>query len=246
MASLRGELTTGAMTTYVLIHGAASDSWYWHLVAPELRARGHEVVAPDLPSDDDAAGFPEYAGAVVEAIGAPSGDELVLVAQSLGGFTAPLVCEQVPVDLMILVAAMVPSPGEAAGDWWANTGWEEARRAQADREGWSSDFDVTRDFFHDVPADVVARAMARGERDQSGTPMEQPWPLAAWPDVPTRFVLCRDDRFFPADFQRRVARERLGMVPDDLAEIDGGHLPALSSPRELVELLETLRADRTR
>jgi hypothetical protein len=27
----------------------------------ELRQRGHESVAPDLPCDDDSAGLPEYA-----------------------------------------------------------------------------------------------------------------------------------------------------------------------------------------
>ena len=57
------------MATYVLIHGAGSDSWYWHLVAPELRAMGHDVVAPDLPCDDDSAGLAEYADTVVDAIG---------------------------------------------------------------------------------------------------------------------------------------------------------------------------------
>ena len=70
------------MATYVLIHGAGSDSWYWHLVVPELRARGHDVVAPDLPCDDDTAGFSEYADVVVEAIGDRT--DLVVVAQSLG------------------------------------------------------------------------------------------------------------------------------------------------------------------
>lgn len=57
-----------------------------------------------------------------------------------------------------------------------------------------------------------------------------------WPDVPTGFLLCRDDRFFNADFLRRVVQDRLEMVPD---EIDGGHTPALSRPVELAERLET-------
>jgi pimeloyl-ACP methyl ester carboxylesterase len=226
------------MTTYVLIHGAASDSWYWHLVVPELRARGHEVVAPDLPSDDDSAGLSEYADAVVGAIGDRT--DLIVVAQSLGGFTAPLVCDRVPVRLMVLVAAMLPLPGERPGDWWANTGFEQARRQQAERDGLPVDggLDPVAVFFHDVPPDVVAEAYARGERDQSGTPMEKPWPLAAWPDVPTRFLLCREDRFFPAEFMRRVVRERLGITPD---EINGGHLPALAHPTDLVERLEAYR-----
>lgn len=48
-------------------------------------------------------------------------------------------------------------------------------------------------------------------------------------------VTGRDDRFFPADFQRRVAEDRLGIIPD---EVPGGHLAALSHPMELVDRLE--------
>jgi pimeloyl-ACP methyl ester carboxylesterase len=227
------------MSTYALIHGAGSDSWYWHLVEPELRARGHDVVAPDLPCEDDGAGLREYTSAVVAALAAHDTSDLVVVAQSLGGFTAPLVCERVPARLMILVAAMVPCPGELVGDWWKNTGWEEARREQAERDGTTpvgiDDADAL--FLHDLPPDVKAEAIHHS-RKQSGTPMEERWPLVAWPDVPTRFVLCRDDRFFPAEFQRRVVKQRLGITPD---EIDGGHLPALSRPTELAEVLERLR-----
>jgi pimeloyl-ACP methyl ester carboxylesterase len=186
------------MATYVLIHGAGSDSWYWHLVVPELRDRGHDILAVDLPSDDDSAGLAEYTDTVVDAIGDRT--DLILVAQSMAGFTAPLVCDRVPVMLMALVAAMVPLPGEAPGDWWANTGQEHARRAQAERDGRSieGEFDVEEEFFHDVAPDVVADAFAHGARAQSGTPFEKPWPLDAWPPVPTRFLLCRNDRFFTA------------------------------------------------
>jgi pimeloyl-ACP methyl ester carboxylesterase len=227
------------MATYVLIHGSGSDSWYWHRVAPELSGRGHDVVAPDQPTGDDSAGLLEYAGAVVAATGERR--DVVLVAQSLAGFVAPLVCEHVPVRLMVLVTAMVPRPGESPGEWFANTGWAEARRAQAEREGREvgDDVDVVTEFFHDVPEDVVAEAFIRPEPVQAETPFGQPWPLDAWPDVPTRFVLCRHDRFFPADFMRHVVHERLGIEPDELAS---GHLPALSQPAELVRLLERFRA----
>lgn len=224
------------MATYVLIPGAGSDSWYWHLVVPELRRRGHETVAVDLPVDDDAAGLAEYTDAVVAAIGERAGQpDLVLVAQSMGGFTAPLVCDRVPVALMVLVAAMVPSPGETPGDWWTNTGHAAAIRAAAEAGGWTDDLeDPTALFVHDVPPEVVAES-ASHLRAQSGTPFERPWPLEAWPDVPTRFLLCTEDRFFPADFQRRVVGERLGLVPDELRS---GHLPALAHPTELADRLD--------
>jgi pimeloyl-ACP methyl ester carboxylesterase len=226
------------MATYVLIPGAGGDAWYWHLLEPELRGRGHDVVAADLPANDDSAGLAEYAGAVVEAIGDRTG--IVLVAQSLGGFTAPLVCEQVPVDLLVMLNAMVPSPGESAGEWWTNTGHAKARAEQAARDGrnLAADEDLMDAFFHDVSPEVVAEAWARGEPRQSGTPFKEPWPLREWPDVPTRFLQGRDDRFFPVEFQRRVVRERLGITPDEMA---AGHLVALACPKELADRLEAYR-----
>ncbi len=224
--------------TYVLIHGASSDSWYWHRVVPELQRLGNDVVAPDLPSDDDAAGLLEYADTVVDAIG--DRRHLILVAQSMAGFTAPIVCTRLPVDLLIMVAAMVPQPNESPGEWWANTGYMPARRTSDAQLGLpiDSEPDPFTIFFHDVPDEVAAKAMARGEHRQSGTPFIKPWPLLAWPDVPSEFVPCRNDRFFPAPFMRRVVKERLGLIPD---ELESGHLPALAHPAELVERLERYR-----
>ncbi len=226
------------MATSVLIPGAGGVAWYWHLVEAELRERGHDVVAVDLPADDDSAGLAEYADVVVAAIG--DRDDLILVAHSFGGFTAPLVCDRLPVDLLVLLNAMVPAPGEAPGDWWANTGHEQARREQDERDGRATgeDFDMMTTFLHDVPPDLAAEPMRR-DRDQSGAPFEQPWPLDAWPEVPTRFLQGRDDRFFPLEFQRRVVRERLGIAVD---EMPGGHCVSLSRPTELADRLEAYRA----
>jgi Alpha/beta hydrolase family len=226
------------MATFVLIHGAADSGWFWHLVEAELRGRGHDTVAPDLPCDDDSAGLAEYTDAVVEAVG-DRPDLVVVVAQSFGGFTAPLVCDRVPADLLVLLAGMVPAPGEAPDDWSANTRFAQARSEQEERDGPAPDDDLAL-FYHDVPPDLAAEAMRRA-RHQSDTPGKRPWPLPAWPNVPTRFLLCRDDRFFPAEFLRRVVRDRLGFTPD---EIDGGHCVALSRPRELADRLEAYLADR--
>ena len=205
------------MATFALIHGGGGSAWDWHLVAPELSRRGHDPVAVDLPGEDDSAGWWEYADAVVQAVG-DRGD-VVVVAHSLGGFTAPLVCERIQVDLLVLVAAMIPSPGELFADWWANTGYEESRYEDV--------------FYHDVPPELAAEARWR-ERDEAGKAMEEPWPLEAWPETPTRYLLCRDDRMFSAAWARRHARERLGVEPD---EMDGGHYVTLSRPRELADRL---------
>jgi len=220
---------------FVLIPGAGGEAWFWHRLVTELERRDHRVVAVDLPAVDEGAGWAEYADAVVAA--AHELDDVVLVAQSMAGFTAPLVCGRLPVRVLVLLNAMIPVPGETGGAWWENTGQAKAyaELAAAQDRLVSDGFDVLVDFFHDVPADVTAEAVRRGDPSQSMTPFSQPWPLDRWPDVPTRVVAGRDDRLFPLEFQRRVARERLGL---DIDEIPGGHLAALSRPVELADQLE--------
>ena len=224
--------------TFVLIPGAGGDARYWYRVAHLLQARGDDAVPVSLPAGDDSAGWQEYADIAVEAIGDRTG--LVVVAQSLGGFSAPLICSRVPVELLVLLNAMIPAPGETGEAWWSNTGQGDAMRDHLTALGLSpedaDDDDVM--YFHDVPTEVREEAFGHEEPQQSWTPMTEPWPLDAWPEVPTRVLVGRDDRLFPAEFQRRVARERLGIETD---EIGGGHLLALSEPELVVERLEAYR-----
>jgi pimeloyl-ACP methyl ester carboxylesterase len=218
--------------TFAIVHGAGDVAASWDLVAAELRDRGHEVAAADLPSDDDAAGWTEYADVVADAVGERA--PVVVVAHSLGGFTAPLLCSRVPVELLVLVAAMVPAPGERAADWWTNTGHDRAYRDAGAHELGEREL-----FVDDLPEEAALEALSRG-RDQSDTPMQQPWPLDAWPDVPTRYLLCRQDRFLPAEFARAMVRERLGITAD---EMDGSHMAYLSRPVELAYRLEACWAE---
>lgn len=211
------------MSTFALVHGGGGSGWDWHLVAAELSDRGHGAVAVDLPIEDRLAGWGEYAATVVHAVG--NRRDVVVVGHSLGGFTAPLVCARTSVDLLVLVAAMIPSPGELFSDWWTNTCYED-----------SGHDDV---FYHDVPPALAAEARRR-ERDEAAKALHQPWPLPSWPDTPTRYLLCRDDRMFPAEWARRHARERLGIEPD---EIDGGHYITLARPHQLADRLVAYAAE---
>jgi pimeloyl-ACP methyl ester carboxylesterase len=219
------------VSRFVLIPGAGGEASYWHRVVPLLEARGHQAIAVDLPGPDPAAGLPEYTEIVLAAIG--DGRDHVLVAQSLGAFTAPVVCARAPVRLLVLVNAMIPIPGETPGAWFVNTGAEDARVSHARAGGYSPDFNVEEYFLHDVPAEVLAEDGPRG-RPEDDIAFGQPFPIDRWPDVPTRILVAADDRFFPAGFQRRVARTRRGR---DVEVIPGGHLVALSRPVELTEHL---------
>ncbi|HEX7171266.1 MAG TPA: alpha/beta hydrolase [Candidatus Limnocylindria bacterium] len=228
------------MATYALIPGGGGDPWEWHRLVPELEARGQEAIAIRLPAEDETAGWSEYADAVVEALRDRA--DVIVVAESMGAFTAPLVCTRRPVDVLVLLNAMIPVPGETFNAWWANTGSGEARNEYHARIGLAP-ADANDDaiiYFHDLPDRVRAEAQARTWQDQSSTPLDEPWPLPRWPQVPTRVLAGRDDRMFPLEFQRRVARERLRLAVD---EIGGGHMVAMSRPAELADRLETYRLE---
>ncbi|MEV6416418.1 alpha/beta hydrolase [Kribbella sp. NPDC051718] len=209
--------------TYVLIPGAGCTPWHWHPLTAELQARGQEVIAVDLPCDDATAGLREYCDAVLSAVGQRSG--LVLVAHSLGGFTAAAVCERLPVELIVFVAGMIPLPHEAASEYWSNTEYD-----------WNGDPDSDY-FFQDLPVELAAEARRR-LRPQAGQPMDEQALFDRWPDVPIQAVIATEDLLFPAGYLRKLTVDRLGVEP---AELPGGHFPMLGHPVELADLLQSWR-----
>jgi pimeloyl-ACP methyl ester carboxylesterase len=136
--------------------------------------------------------------------------------------------------MIVLLNAMIPLPGERIADWWEATGSQDARRAADDHAGRSPEFDLDTHFLHDVPDHWRAQVLAGPQREVADKAWTEPCGFERWPDVPTKVLVGRDDRFFPAEFQRGVAKERLGLDTD---EIPGGHLVALSNPRGLAERL---------
>ena len=215
----------------VLIPGAGGRGWVWHLVEADLRRRGYDAFAVDLPAADESKGLPAYADAVVGAIGDRT--PVTIAAYSLGAFTAPLVWQRVSARQVIFVNAMIPRPGETPGAWWDTVGWEQARTAAARRNGYSPDFDLDTYFLHDVPGDIRQQMLGH-DVAQSGGPFGDVCTFDGWPGVPVHAIAGRDDRFFPVELQQRVARERLGVEPD---LVPGGHLAALSRPAELAAAL---------
>jgi pimeloyl-ACP methyl ester carboxylesterase len=227
-----------SVATFALIPGGGGDPWEWHRLAPALNARGHDAIPVRLPAEDDTAGWSEYADAVVEAIA--DREEVILVAASMGGFTAPIVCARRDIELLVMLNAMIPMPGETFNAWWSNTGSEPARREYHASIGLApgdADDDAAI-YYHDFPAEIRDKAMTRKWQHQSMTPLVEPWPLQAWPEVSTRVLAGRHDRMFPLEFQRRIVRQRLGLEVD---EIDGGHMVAMSNPAELAGRLEAYR-----
>lgn len=222
------------MSRYVLIPGAGGSAWYWSRVAARLESAGHTAVAVDLPGDDEAAGLPAYVDLTCTALGGHP--DTVLVAQSLGGFTAAMAAERTTPRAIVLVNAMIPRPGERAGEWWDATGSGPARAAAAERCGYPVEFDVQTYFLHDVDPAVAAEGQPF-QRPEADAVFASVCDFTAWPDIPVRVLSGATDRFFPVEFQQRIARERLCIEPDVLP---GGHLIALSQPDALSKYLAAI------
>ena len=216
--------------SFVLVPGAGGNAGFWQLVEPLISEAGFHSVAVSLPNWPGAT-FADHADAIVAAAGAL--DDVTLVAQSMGAFSAPLTCDRLPVSELVLLNAMIPAPGETAGEWWGNTGQADAMRTNDLREGRDPDagFDAQTYFLHDLSPEVLALLGSSGDEEPADSLFQTGFPLTRWPDVPTAVLAGRDDRFFPFEFQARVAEERLGLQAEPLS---GGHLLALSQPEALV------------
>jgi pimeloyl-ACP methyl ester carboxylesterase len=226
-------MATMVQRSFVLVPGAGGNAGYWQLVEPLIQQAGFGSVGVSLPNWPGAT-FADHADAIVAAAGTAT--EITLVVQSMGAFSAPLTCNRLPVAELVLLNAMIPAPGETAGEWWGNTGQAEALRANDLREGRDPDagFDAQTHFLHDLTPDVLAALTQSGDEEPAESLFETPFPLDQWPDVPTSVIAGHDDRFFPIEFQRRVAKDRLGL---EVEELPGGHLLALSKPEALVARL---------
>jgi pimeloyl-ACP methyl ester carboxylesterase len=104
------------VSIFALVHGAWHGAWCWERLIPELERRGHSALAVDLPCDDDSAGFERYAEVLQGSL--PDGD-VVLVGHSLGACTATLVAAARPVEALVFVAGVIPTPGLTLADTFA-------------------------------------------------------------------------------------------------------------------------------
>lgn len=225
------------MSTFALIHGGMHGGWCWELLTPLLERRGHRVVAPDLPIDEEV-GARAWADVVADAVGPDAGEDVIVVGHSLGGLAVPVVGSLIPLRRMVFLCAQVPVPAVAYADYLATE--PEAVTFPFDRVSFGDDgqpivpLDVANEVFYpDCPEPVARRAFER-LRGQSTTVFTEICPIDRWPDVPVSYVYATDDRAVGPSWSVRVARERLGVEP---IAIPGSHSPFYSRPETLAEVL---------
>ena len=227
------------MARFVLVHGAWHGAWCWARVIPELTSRGHDAVAVDMPIDQPGAAWSEYADAVAGVI-ADDGAPVVLVGHSLGGHVAPIVSERAPVEMTVFLAGGLPVEESFSAllakhpDHFRPGLVEKMRFAEDGATTWGAE-DAVNVFYNDCEQEDAERAVAQ-LRKQYLNHIEQPYPLAKFPNSPSTYIVCGLDNAITPAWQRRVPAE-LGM---DVIEIDASHSPFWSRPSDLADILASL------
>ena len=227
------------MTTFALVHGAWHGAWCWERLLEPLERRGHRAVAVDLPGEDPAAGLDADADTIATALAGV--EDVVVVAHSLNGLVAPLVAARRPVRALVYLAAFVPVEGQSMNDQFRRSPepillFEE--RPAADEQGrshWPDEAVATRALYPDLTREDARWACAR-LRSQSPTTQKEPHP-AGLPRVHADYFVCSEDTAVNPEWMRRVARERLGVEPVELA---AGHFPMITVPDALAEALDAV------
>ena len=228
----------------VFVHGACvrDGDWWWHLAAGALAGHGIGSVAPALPScgEGDRAAGPDGPGlpedvAAVHAVLAGSDEPTVVVGHSYGGIVAAQAAVGVEsVRHLVFVSSYLAEPGESLSTFGAP---EPPPFLDFDPEGGT--FGAVPDLFaetfaQDCPPEIVQGGLARLIR-QTLAVTQQPVQAVAWPDRPTTYVVCTEDRGTPAAAQRDFARRA-----DKVVEVATGHHPFLSEPQVIADLLAGL------
>jgi pimeloyl-ACP methyl ester carboxylesterase len=233
--------TLARVATFALIHGSHHGAWCWDYLVPELRGRGHATVAVDLPCEDTSAGVSRYTEVVLDALRGVKGD-VIAVGHSGGGLVLPVLAARTPVKRMVFLAAVIPEPGLSLAEQRKTDPGLSAQGVKiAHEDGTVSrpPDEAIRRYYHDCTEEQIRWALPRLRR-QAQAPSLEPSPIATWPEVPSTYIVCAQDRALDPAWEREVARRRLGVSP---LEIDSSHSPFLSRPAELADLLvSTLRA----
>ncbi|MBB5161527.1 alpha/beta fold hydrolase [Mycobacterium sp. AZCC_0083] len=230
---------------FVLVHGGFHGAWCWERLIPELTARGHEAVAPDLPGHGErhweTAGFDAYRETVAEVV--EPGD--VLVGHSMGGAVSTGAADLVPdrVGRLVYLAGAVPIEGKPLIEALPFAA-ELAGLEFSESAFWPKDLAAATElFFHDCDVETARWAYHR-LRPQSLAPFLTPVNLPNFwtAEFPRSYITCTADRSgILASTEALLAR--LGL--DNAHPFWASHSPFLSRPAELADLLVRIASEDT-
>jgi pimeloyl-ACP methyl ester carboxylesterase len=241
------------VATFFLVHGAFHGAWCWERLTPILTARGHRVLAPDLPGlGADRTPLAEVGIACwadfVADLARAEPEPVLLVGHSRGGLVISEAAERAPeaiASLVYLAAVLVPD-GESAVS--VNT---RLRGGPMDpplvltpgADGVSLHADpasVAALLYNETDPALVARALGLLSPEPiAGLDATARLSMVRYGSVPRAYIECLKDRVMPIALQRGMRED----VPcDPVLTLDTDHSPQFSDPHALADALETVAA----
>jgi pimeloyl-ACP methyl ester carboxylesterase len=221
------------MATFCLIHGNWHDGSCWDRLVPELEARGHRAVAPDLPVDDPETTWDDRVSLPLGLLSHADGPVVVIGHSAASGYAA-IVAERAPAQLLIYLCPRLAEFDHPPGEPRV---FRETLSFPPRRDDgaivWEPENAITQMYPRLEPE--TARALAARLRPTA--PPAGEFPLERHPDLATALVYATDDEFFEPAYERFIARELLDIEP---IEIPGGHFPMAEDPERLAAVLDRL------
>ncbi|AEM85948.1 alpha/beta fold hydrolase [Streptomyces violaceusniger] len=226
--------------TVVLVHGAWADSSSWSPVIDRLQAQGYPVQALANPLRglaSDAA----YVKSRIESIDGP----VVLVGHSYGGAViSEAAAQEHNVKALVYAAAFAPAKGETVGALAAKDPGSHAtpdalNPIPFDAGNGASGVDVyiKPDKYRDVFAGSLsarkANSLAAVQRPINAAALEETVTDAAWQDIPSWYLMTRQDHALPPATQRFMAERAHAHI----AEVNAPHAVMLTRPDTVTSLI---------
>ncbi len=222
------------MSVFCLVHGSTQGPAGWELLCADLQVRGHECICVDLPTDQPDWGACAYASVIGRALSNTA--RPIVVAHSASGLFLPLVPQFAAVSRLVYLAAAIPLPGVSFLSQFHRN--PEMYCPDFVGKNPTKDEEVARQYlFHDCPPGVLPWALPTLRMMFAKGAIIEDCPLAEWPQAPSTYISCTQDRALRSSWWELAARERLGIDP---IRIETGHAPHVSRPAELAAILDSL------
>lgn len=226
------------MSLFCLVHGSTQSAKGWDLLIPELEKRGHQTMTVDLPTNARDASATHYADVIVQALEGINHGDVVVVGHSASGMFIPFVAQLRPVRQLVFLAALIPQLGASIMDQFhADPGMFNPEWVALEEDPSQNEAVAIKFLFHDCSPEVIQWALTTRILMYAEQAMTEVFPLQAWPEVLSSYIVCTEDRTISPDWSRRASHDLLGIKA---IELPGGHCPYLSRPANLADVLTSI------
>ncbi|MFE9118773.1 alpha/beta fold hydrolase [Streptomyces sp. NPDC007172] len=232
------------MASFVLVAGARLGSWAWDEVVPRLAADGHGVHPLTLSGLAEKRGVPAgqqtHVQDIVDEVERRDLRDVVLVGHSYSGIPVGQAAGRIGDRLarVVFVDASVPAEGEPFVAEWPDGG-AAMRTSLASNGGFWPVAAATHYQGHGLTDEQILRIVSNSTPHPGRTLTEPATLERPLGDLPATYIKCTlGDPEAGDDVTRLLTNEQWRLI-----EMDTGHWPMFSRPRELARILTQLAPD---